>query len=66
MATSKFIGLEDEIELRRAVRSVHRHEGIEGVYQCMGEMSRALEIVMEVARELVEDEEKHKDEEKNG
>lgn len=53
-----FISLEDEIDLRRAVRSVYKNEGISGVFTSMGEMARALEIVGEVAKELLEEEQK--------
>jgi hypothetical protein len=55
---SKFLPLEDEIQLRLAVRSVYRNEGIEGVFISMGELAHALQIVGEVAKEIVEEEEK--------
>ncbi len=54
----KFIGLEDEIALRMAVRATYKHEGMVGIYKCMGELSRSLEIVGEVALEILTDEEK--------
>lgn len=54
----KFIGLEDEIILRRAVRVAFEHEGWVGLFKCMGEMSRSLEIVSEVALEINAEEEK--------
>jgi len=53
-----FIPLEDEIILRRAVRSVYANEGMTGVYQSLGEMGRAMQIVAEVAKEIVEEEKK--------
>jgi hypothetical protein len=56
----QFIGLEDEIILRRAVRIAYQHEGMVGVYRCMGEMNRSLQIVAEVAKELLEEEDKKK------
>lgn len=56
----KFISLEDEIILRRAVRIAYEHEGWVGLYQCLGEMSRSLEITAEVAMEIYVEEEKKK------
>ena len=56
-----FIGLEDEIDLRRAVRATFKHEGWMGIYKVFGELARSLEIVGEVATELMEDEKKEKD-----
>ncbi|MGH7974859.1 MAG: hypothetical protein ACREBR_04990 [bacterium] len=56
----KFICLEDEIILRRAVRVAYEHEGMVGVYKCMGEMARSLEIVAEMAQELLDEERKAK------
>lgn len=58
---NKFLSLEDEIQLRLAVRSVYRNEGIEGVFTSMGELAHALEIVGTVAQEIIEEEEKKKD-----
>lgn len=54
----RFISLEDEITLRRAVRMAYKHEGMAGVYKCMGELNHQLKIVAEIARELLEEEEK--------
>ena len=59
MSEHKFIGLEDEIELRRAVRATFKHEGWVGIFQCMGELSRSLEIVGEVAQEIDEEQRKN-------
>jgi hypothetical protein len=56
----KFISLSDEIDLRRAIRATYKHEGMIGVYQAMGELSRSLEIIGEVALEIINDEEKNK------
>lgn len=56
----KFISLEDEIILRRAIRIAYEHEGWVGLYHCMGEMSRSLEICAEVAMEIYNEEEKRK------
>jgi len=56
----KFISLEDEIILRRAVRIAYEHEGWIGLYHCLGEMSRSLEIAAEVAMEIYVEEEKKK------
>jgi hypothetical protein len=58
MSDYKFISLEDEIDLRRSVRAVFKHEGWVGVLKCMGEISRSLEIVAEVAQEIDADERK--------
>jgi hypothetical protein len=54
----KFIKLEDEIMLRRSVKAAFAHEGWPGLYMIMGELSRSLEIVGEVAIELLEEENK--------
>ena len=56
--SDKFIGLEDEIDLRRAVRATFKHEGWMGLYKVFGELARSLEIVGEVATELMEEEKK--------
>jgi hypothetical protein len=58
--SQKFISLEDEITLRRAIRVAYNHEGMIGVYQCLGEMARSLEIGAEVAQELLAEEDKKK------
>lgn len=55
----KFINLEDEIDLRRSIRAVYKHEGMVGIYKCMGELSRSLEIIGEVTLEILTDEEKN-------
>lgn len=53
-----FIGLEDEIILRRAIRVAYEHEGWEGLYKVMGELSQSLQIAAEVALEINEEEKK--------
>ena len=58
MSDYKFISLEDEIDLRRSVRAVYKHEGWVGIFKCLGELSRSLEIVAEVAQEIDADERK--------
>lgn len=58
----KFINLEDEIDLRRSIRAVYKHEGMIGIYKCMGELSRSLEIIGEIALEIIEEEAKNKGE----
>jgi hypothetical protein len=57
---NSFISLEDEIMLRRAVRSVYQNEGLVGVFTAMGELARSLEIFGEVAKELIDEEDKNK------
>ena len=52
MSEYQFIGIEDEIMLRQSVRAVFKHEGWPGIFKCMGELSRSLEIVGEVAQEI--------------
>jgi len=52
----KFISLEDEIILRRAVRIAYKHEGWAGIYRCIGEMYRSIQIIAEVALEINADE----------
>ena len=56
----KFISLEDEIDLRRSVRATYKHEGMVGVYRCMGELARSLEIVGEITLEILTEEGKGK------
>lgn len=62
----KFISLEDEIILRRAIRIAYEHEGWTGIYQIMGEMSRSLEITAEIALEINDEEAKKKKGEDHG
>ena len=54
----KFISLEDEILLRRALHMTYKHEGMAGIYACMGELNRSLQITSEVGLELLAEEEK--------
>ncbi len=63
---TKFISLEDEILLRRAIRIAYEHEGWIGIYHVMGELSRSLEIAAEVALEINQEEEKKKKREDHG
>ena len=60
MSDYKFISLEDEIILRRALRIAYEHEGMIGIYKCMGEMNRSLQITCEMAKELLDEEAKNK------
>ena len=60
MNEKHFIDLEDEIELRRTIRSVYKHEGMLGVYTVMGELAASLHVVAELAQELLSEEEKGK------
>jgi hypothetical protein len=57
---NKFISLEDEILLRLSIRAVYKHEGMTGIYQAMGELARSLQIIGEIAEELLEEEDKNK------
>lgn len=57
MNNNLFISLEDEIQLRLAVRSVYLNEGMVGVLQSLGEMSRAMQIILEIAKEINEENE---------
>lgn len=52
----KFITLEEEILLRRAIRIAYEHEGWIGLYHIVGEMTRSLEIAAEVSLEIHEEE----------
>lgn len=58
MSDYKFISLEEEIALRVAIRQIYKHEGLIGVFTAMGEIGRSLEIFGEVAKELLDEEEK--------
>lgn len=58
--SDKFIGLEDEIQLRLSLRVAYKHEGIIGLYKIMGELGQSLEIVAEFTQEILEEEEKNK------
>ncbi len=53
-----FNKLEDEIILRRALRSVYEHEGMIGIYACMAELNRSLSITTQYALELLKEEDK--------
>jgi hypothetical protein len=57
---NKFIGIEDEVDLRRSLRAAYNHEGIIGIFTIMGELSAALKITGEMAQELLDEEEKNK------
>lgn len=56
--SERFISLEDEILLRRALRVTYNHEGIVGIYRSMGELNAELKVAAEVAREILEEESK--------
>lgn len=56
----RFISLEDEILFRRALHNTYKHEGMVGIYKCLGEMNAAMKITAEVARELLAEEAKRK------
>lgn len=56
--SNPFIGLEDEIDLRRAVRAIHKHEGWAGIWRAIGELARSLEIVGDIVIEIHEEEKK--------
>ena len=56
--SDKFIGIEDEITLRRSIRAVYNNEGWIGIYQVIGELSASLRIVGEMAQELLDEEKK--------
>lgn len=56
-----FIKLEDEILLRRAIRIAYEHEGMAGIYMIMGELSRSVEIAAEVAKEILDEDQKKRD-----
>lgn len=58
MSDYKFISLEDEIDLRRSVRAVYKHEGLEGLFKVMGELAQSLEIVGQLAEEIIKEENK--------
>jgi hypothetical protein len=58
--SNPFICLEDEIMLRRSVRAVFKHEGWMGFYKVFGELARSLEIVGEVATDIMDEENKNK------
>lgn len=53
---NKFIGLEDEISIRRAVRQAYKHEGRNGIFKCIGEASDWLHIVLEVSQDILDEE----------
>jgi len=57
---NRFIGLEDEIILRRALRQTYKHEGMVGLFKCMGELNDSLRIAAEVTKEILEEEQKNK------
>ena len=53
-----FINLEDEITLRLSIRAAYKHEGFEGICHILGELAQSMQIVSEVALELMEEENK--------
>jgi len=58
--SERFISLENEILLRRALRMTYKHEGMEGLFKCMGELNDSLRITAEIAKEILEEEERRK------
>lgn len=54
----RFICLEDEIILRRSIKAAFKHEGWSGMVAILGELSRSMQIVLEVAKELIEEDKK--------
>lgn len=58
MAADKFICLEDEIILRRSIKAAFKHEGWSGMIAILGELSRSMQIVLEVATEIKDEEDK--------
>ncbi len=53
---NRFISLENEILLRRALRMTYKHEGLQGLILCMGEMNDGIRITAEVMKEILEEE----------
>lgn len=58
---NNYIGLEDEITLRRAFRSVYLNEGMKGVTQAIGELASSLQIALEIAKEMNKENKKGKE-----
>jgi hypothetical protein len=58
--SNPFISLEDEITLRLSVRAAYKHEGLIGICYIMGELSRSLQIVGDIAEEILAEEKKNK------
>ena len=56
--SNPFINLEEEIQLRLSIRAAFKHEGWIGMFKIMGELSQSLQIVVQVAQELMEEENK--------
>ena len=56
--SNSYINLEDEIILRKAFRSVYFNEGMTGIIQAVGELAKSLEIALQIAKELLDEENK--------
>lgn len=52
----RFLSLEDEIILRRALRMTYKHEGMEGLFKCIGELNDSILIIAQLAKEILEEE----------
>ena len=56
--SNPFISLEDEIQLRLSIKAADKHEGMDGLITILGELGRSMEIVCDVAREIMDEENK--------
>jgi hypothetical protein len=55
---NRYIGLEDEILLRRSIKAAFKHEGWPGMIAILGELSRSIQIVLEVVKDIQDEEDK--------
>jgi len=47
------IDIYDEAQLRLSIRNVYKNEGVQGLLNCIGELSESLTIVLEVSKEIM-------------
>lgn len=57
----KFIDLEEEILIRRQVRHLYQEGGMAELLKCISEAARYVEIMVEVTRDIVQEENKKHD-----
>jgi hypothetical protein len=56
--SNSFLDLENEIDMRRAIRAAYKHDGMEGLKQIKAELFKALSTLEEITEEIKADEAK--------
>jgi hypothetical protein len=57
----KFIDLEEEILMRGQVRHLYKEGGMAELLKCLSEAARYVEIIIEVTKDIVQEENKKHD-----